>query len=111
MIRVANGDTTWTAGKPIAVSLTDDELATKCGGKPPSGFINRIGISAKWSEASLIQVNMAETTVVAQTGASLHPDLEKMPSRHSASDPPLEILAGEADAELLGESAASIVLF
>jgi hypothetical protein len=47
---------------------------------------------------------MAETTGVAHTGASLHPDMEKMASRHGSSEPSPEILAGEADAELLGKS-------
>lgn len=52
---------------------------------------------------------MAKTTAVTQTGASLHPDLEKMASRHSRSDPPPEIMTGEADAELLGKPICSIV--
>jgi hypothetical protein len=38
-----------------------------------------------------------------QTGASLHPDLEKIASRQAHSTVPHEeLLAGEADAELLG---------
>jgi hypothetical protein len=53
-------------------------------------------------------VEMAEHTVTAQTGAILHPDMEKMASRHSASNPPPEFLTGEADAELLGKPIASI---
>jgi hypothetical protein len=47
---------------------------------------------------------MAETTGIAQTGANMHPDMEKMASRYGASEPPPKILAGEADAELLGKS-------
>ncbi|KAH6662047.1 gaba permease [Halenospora varia] len=40
----------------------------------------------------------------AHTGASMHPDLEKMASRHPHSAaPPAELLAGEADAELLAK--------
>lgn len=44
-------------------------------------------------------------TTVAQSGAGVHPDLEKTVSRRSHSNvPPPELLADEADAELLGES-------
>jgi hypothetical protein len=40
----------------------------------------------------------------AQAGADFHPDVEKTASRHSRSNVPDEaLLAGEADAELLGE--------
>ena len=40
-----------------------------------------------------------------QSGAALHPDLEKSASRKSDKNvPPEELLAGEADAELLGKS-------
>lgn len=48
----------------------------------------------------------AKTTV--QSGAALHPDLEKTVSRHSRSNIPDEaLLASEADAELLGKFSAS----
>jgi hypothetical protein len=43
-----------------------------------------------------------------QSGAALHPDLEKTVSRHSHSNIPDEaLLAGEADAKLLGKFSAS----
>jgi hypothetical protein len=46
---------------------------------------------------------MATKTTV-QSGAALHPDLEKTVSRHSRSNIPDEaLLASEADAELLGK--------
>lgn len=53
---------------------------------------------------------MASTgTDTAATGASLHPDLEKIASRQAHSTVPHdELLAGEADAELLGMSKRSI---
>jgi hypothetical protein len=47
---------------------------------------------------------MASTEV--QSGAALHPDLEKVVSRrsrHSSNVPDEALLAGEADAELLGD--------
>ena len=38
-----------------------------------------------------------------QSGAAMHPNLEKTVSRRSQTNvPPQELLAGEADAELLG---------
>jgi hypothetical protein len=44
------------------------------------------------------------STSGAQTGASLHPDLEKTATRRSHSNvPPEALLAGEADTELLGK--------
>ena len=49
------------------------------------------------------------TTSAVQTGASLHPDLEKIASRQAHSTVPHdELLAGEADAELLGKLEESI---
>jgi hypothetical protein len=44
-----------------------------------------------------------------QTGASMHPDMEKIASRQAHSTVPHEeLLAGEADAELLGMYLCSI---
>ena len=51
-------------------------------------------------------------TSAAQTGASLHPDLEKIASRQAHSTVPHDDqLAGEADAELLGMLWKSIGLW
>jgi hypothetical protein len=51
---------------------------------------------------------MADSTVVAHTGANPHSGMEKVASRHSAINGSPEILAGEADAELLGMLDSSI---
>lgn len=53
---------------------------------------------------------MAAPTAV-QTGASMHPDLEKIASKQVHSTvPQKELLAGEADAELLGKHWNEIIL-
>lgn len=50
-------------------------------------------------------MNMAEVPTSSETGAQLHPDLENVATKRSIHNaPPEELLAGEADAELLGES-------
>ena len=52
----------------------------------------------------LFQVAIRTSKPAAQTGAAMHPDLEKTVSRRSRSNVPDEaLLASEADAELLGQ--------
>ena len=53
---------------------------------------------------------MASKTI-AQSGAAMHPDLEKTVSRHSRSNIPDEaLMASEADAKLLGKLPTSLAL-